>query len=258
MANWEEITRELERLLRLRTFPIAYKRLEKVEELEKVPKVRKLDRFFTFCQLPTLVRSGGWTVGVTRAENMNQRCGRIHGLRPHLEEELHKEASMMGRVWYKNAEDAPKQVFATPRIPAGEAIVLAPLAAGKFDPDVVLIYGTPAQVMMLMCALQWEDYERLHFSFTGEGACADALAQCYISGKPSLGIPCYGERRFGHVADDELVLAVPGGMMEKLVEGLRGLYATGIRYPIALAGAELDPLSLLARPYPELLQQQKE
>ena len=77
--------------------------------------------------------------------------------------------------------------------------MLAPLASGKFDPDVILIYGNPTQLMLLMNGLQFKDYERFQFFFIGEGACADGLAQCYTSGKPALAIPCFGERRFGGV-----------------------------------------------------------
>ena len=40
MTDWAELTREMERLLRLRTYPVAYKRLEKTDELEKIPRVR--------------------------------------------------------------------------------------------------------------------------------------------------------------------------------------------------------------------------
>ena len=39
MTDWAELTAAIERLLHLRTYPVAYKRLEKVEELGKIPKV---------------------------------------------------------------------------------------------------------------------------------------------------------------------------------------------------------------------------
>ncbi|MCJ7655700.1 MAG: DUF169 domain-containing protein [Dehalococcoidia bacterium] len=57
-----------------------------------------------------------------------------------------------------------------------------------------------------MNGLQFKDYERFQFFFIGEGACADGLAQCYTSGNPALAIPCMGERAFGTVTEDELVL----------------------------------------------------
>jgi len=249
VTDWTELTRETERLLHLETYPVAYKRLEKVEELEKIPRVRRLDHTATFCQLPTLVRRGGWTIGVTR-DDLIARCSRIHGLAAITEEEGEWEAVSFGTAWFGTVEEGRKWVAVCPRIPPGEALVLAPLASGKFDPDVILIYGNPAQLMMLMCGLQFEDYERFQFFFIGEGACADGLAQCYTSGKPALAIPCFGERRLGGVVDDELVLALPPGMMRRAIEGLQALWNRGIRYPIMYFGPESDPSAALARAYP--------
>ncbi len=60
------------------------------------------------------------------------------------------------------------------------------------------------------------------------------------SGKPSLTIPCYGERRYGHAQDEDLVMAIPRAMMTKALAGLETLYRRGVRYPISFAGAEGD------------------
>jgi len=250
MSDWGEITQAIERFLRLRTYPVAYKRLEKADELDKIPKVRRFDRAFTFCQVPTLVRRGGWTIGVAR-ENLGERCARINGLAATTEEEVAREAANFATTWFATVEEARKQMAVYPVVPPGEALVLAPLASGKFEPDVVLIYGNPAQLMLLMNALQFRDYERFQFFFIGEGACADGLAQCYTTGKPALAIPCLGERIYGGVVEDELVLAVPPGMMEKAVAGLQALWDRGLRYPIMYYGPQCDPTPALARVYPE-------
>ena len=129
-----------------------------------------------------------------------------------------------------------------PRLPAGqyEAVALAPLVYNPFDPDIVLLYANPAQMMLLINALQFEDYEVMRFSCVGESSCSDAIARCYLERKPSLSIPCYGERRYGHAQDDELVMALPAEMMDKALRGMEALYKRGIRYPISHAGAELD------------------
>ena len=91
MAGWAEYASELERLLRLTTRPIAYKKFEKAADLEKVPKLRKFDRIFNFCQLPSLVRREGWTVGITR-NNLGERCARLSGLAATTEEAKRREA----------------------------------------------------------------------------------------------------------------------------------------------------------------------
>jgi dephospho-CoA kinase len=95
-------------------------------------------------------------------------------------------------------------------------------------------------MMLLINALQFEKYEVMQFFCVGESSCSDAIARCYLTGKPSLTIPCYGERRYGHAQDEDLVMAVPAGMMEKALKGLEALYRRGIRYPISYAGAEQD------------------
>jgi uncharacterized protein (DUF169 family) len=251
MTDWKELTREMERVLKLRSFPVAYKKLDEVKDLENIPKVRRLNRFFVFCQLPALVRTRGWTVGVTLEDNINARCSRIHGLADATDESRAEESTQLSTTWFATPEEAMEQQLIYPRIPKGEAIVLAPLASGKFDPDVVLIYGTPAQLMMILCGLQKVRFESFQFSFIGEGACADSLAQCYVSGKPSLAIPCFGERRFGEVLDEEMVLALPPGLLEKALEGMQKLSAVGLRLPIPFHGAEGDPSAALAFAYPK-------
>lgn len=250
MADWGELTRELERLLKLETFPVAYKRLETEAELEDIRKVRRLDRFFTFCQLPGLVRTRGWTVGVADSDNINARCARLHGLAEATEESMTQESAMLSTTWFGSPQQAMEQQKVYPRIPKGGAIVLSPLAAGKFDPDVVLIYGNPSQLMMTLSGLQKIKFERYEFHYIGEGACADGLSQCYVTGKPSLALPCFGERRFGEVMDDELVLALPPDMVSQAVEGLNILSKLGLRLPIPLHGAEHDPSPALGRAYP--------
>ncbi|GAI42869.1 unnamed protein product, partial [marine sediment metagenome] len=136
MVDWAGLTQEMERLLRLKTSPIAYKRLEKVEELDKIPEVMRLDRRASFCQVPALVRSIGLTVGATR-DNFGERCARINGLAPTTEKQVAWEANSFATTWFANVEEARKQMAAYPLVPPGEAIVLAPLASGKFDPDVI-------------------------------------------------------------------------------------------------------------------------
>ncbi len=242
MSTWTEFADVLERRLRLRTRPIAYKKLEKASELDSIPGLLRLERYFTFCQLPTMVRRGqGATIGVARGDEMNPRCARIHGLEPTTEEQLAGEVVYFKNTYFTTEEEAKRQMASYPLIPPGEAIVLAPLASVPFEPDVILVYATPAQMMVLLCALQVKDFERLHFFFIGEGSCADSLAQCYVTGKPALSLPCYGERSFGAVEDDELLLAIPPMMKEKAIEGLATLEKRHRGYPIPILGPAAAP-----------------
>ena len=82
--DWAGLSQEMECLLRLKASPVAYKRLEKLKELDKIPDVMKLERRASFCQVPAMVRTMGLTVAATR-ENFSERCARINGLAPTTE-----------------------------------------------------------------------------------------------------------------------------------------------------------------------------
>jgi uncharacterized protein (DUF169 family) len=251
MAIWAEMTENFKTLLRLRTEPVAFRRLEKAEDLDKISNVVRVKRGFSYCQVPFLVRVMGQTVGITKEDPIGTRCTRLHGLRPATEKSMQDEAAMLSTTWFASPEEALKQQHETPRVPVGEAIVIAPLGKEKFEPEVVSIYANPAQVMMVLCGLQKEKYERFQFFFIGEGACADSLAQCYASGKPAVAIPCYGERTMGQVADDEIVVALPPGELGRAVSGMKKLAKIGFKYPIPFIGGLADPAPILAQFYPD-------
>ena len=120
-----------------------------------------------------------------------------------------------------NHEESLKQQEDYPRMEAGEAIVMAPLTENKFDPDVVMIYGNVAQIMMLMCGLQKRKYENFDFSFLGEGDCSNSVARCHLTGKVCLTLGCYGERSMGEMDDGEIVLTLPPKELERAVLGLK-------------------------------------
>lgn len=249
MPDWTELGEELENTLRLKTKIIAYRKLEKAEELDTVKNVIRLDRFFVFCQVPFIVRINGFTVGITKEDKINPRCSRLFGLRSASEKSMNAEAGMLSKTWFNSPEQALEQQGDYYRIPVGGAIILAPLTKNKFEPEVLLIYGNPAQIMMVMCGLQKVKYEKFSFNFIGEGACSDSLSQCYITGEPSVSIPCYGERSMGGVSDDEMIIALPPETLEKAITGLKELKKIGFKYPINSIGPWFDPSPLLGNVY---------
>ncbi len=248
-VDWEKLVRRMELLLRLKSFPVAFKMLEKKEELDKVPFMRRTSNKATLCQLITLVRNFDWTVGADLDDFLFSACPSIIGLTDIPE--INKDGTFRSIVWVKTKKDGKKYEASIPRLPLGkyEAVVMAPLVYNPFEPDIVLIYANPAQMMLLINALQFEDYEVMQFFCVGESSCSDAIARCYNTGKPSLTIPCYGERRYGHAQDEDLVMAIPRGMMEKALYGLEILYRRGVRYPISYAGAEADVAPMFPASY---------
>ncbi|OGP49094.1 MAG: dephospho-CoA kinase [Deltaproteobacteria bacterium RBG_13_43_22] len=238
--DWEKPIRRLELLMRLKSFPVAFKLLEHKQDIDKIPFIRRMKHKSTLCQLINLVRNFDWTVGADLDDFMSLMCPSIIGLTDIPE--YMKDGTFRSIVWTKSRADGKKYENGIPRIPLGkyEAVIMAPLVYNPFDPDIVLLYANPAQMMLLINALQFEDYEVMQFFCVGESSCSDAITRCYLTGKPSLTIPCYGERRYGHAQDDELVMALPADLIDKALKGMEVLYRRGIRYPISYAGAEAD------------------
>lgn len=254
MSNWKEVAKQFEYYLRLRTFPIALKLYESMEEMEKIPKIIKPSWKGTLCQYVTIARTYGWTVGVTEKEFASPYCPSMLGLCP--PPEVAMDGRLMHEIWFAAQEDACKHQKAIRRIPAGKfkAMAMAPLFSGKIEqPDMIIIYGTPAQMIRLIAGIQWENYERLQFFSVGESACSDFIGECYLSQKPSLTIPCYGERRYGSVQEDELVIALPPQTINKILKGLEGTQRSGIRYPIPFYGCQVDPKSGMPQKYLDLM-----
>lgn len=239
--NWVKPVRRMELLMRLKSFPVAFKMLEKREMLDDILFIRRPSEKVSMCQLITQVRNFDWTVGADLEDFMGAMCPSIIGLTD-LPEEPFLDGTFRSIVWTRNREEGKRYENAVPRIPTGkyEAVAMAPLVYNPFDPDMVLVYANPAQMMLLINALQFEDYEVMQFFCVGESSCSDAIARCFLTGKPAMTIPCYGERRYGHAQDDDLVMAIPPDYMEKALRGLEALYRRGIRYPISYAGAEKD------------------
>lgn len=246
--SWAELVKDFQALLRPRTHLLSLKLLEKKEELEKIPGVRRIGHRFFFCQTLTLARTLGWTIGASPARNdfwcpLTTYGGFMPVPATSISDEDYNRCPPGINYWVKTEEDSKKRFDAIPKLPIGKykAIVVEPLYLQNFEPDVILFYGTPAQMCLLINGLQWTDYERLHFFSVGEGACTDSTIQCFLSKKPALAIPCFGERAVGGAGEDELDIALPPEAFPKAIEGLKELFARGIRYPVGKGNPMADP-----------------
>ncbi len=200
----------LNRYLRLRSIPIGMKLFETVEAMEAIPKIRRPRSRHTTDQIVAQARQLGWTVGITMADLIGAQCGAVIGLHPQDDEWL--SGTRMAGVWFKTQEDASLHQHAMDVVPHGRyrAMAVSPLTAGRLDPpDICLIYGTPGQMIFFINGLQWSGYKKMSFTSVGESACADSWGKALKTGEPALTIPCYAERRYGGVADDEMLMAIP-------------------------------------------------
>jgi len=87
------------------------------------------------------------------------------------------------------------------------------------------------------------------FEIMGESACAGSWGRALLTGEPSLSIPCFAERRYGGVLDDELLLAIPPRFLPGVIEGMKRLAKNGLRYPIPQYGIQSDARAGLGYSY---------
>lgn len=236
-----EIVAGLNRYLRLRTTPIGMKLFERAADMEAIPRIRRPSAIHTTDQIVGMAARNGWTVGITADDLVGAQCSTVIGLHPRSEAWLSGER--MRGVWYQEPEDARAHQEAMDVVPHGrfEAMVVSPLTSGRLNPpDICLIYATPAQMILFINGLQWTGYRKLEWGCVGESACADSWGRALATGEPSLSIPCFAERRYGGVMEDELLMAIPPGYLPKVIDGLAQLSSNGLRYPIPPYGVNND------------------
>ena len=239
--NGERIVADLSRLLRLRTTPIGMKLFGSIDEMTAIERIRRPKDVHTTDQIVGQAARNGWTVGITAEDLVGAQCSTVIGLHPRNEDWL--SGDRMNGVWFGSQEDAAAHQKAMDVVDYGkyQAMAVSPLSSGRLNPpDICLIYATPAQMILFINGLQWTGYKKLDFGCVGESACADSWGRALATGEPSLSLPCYAERRYGGVMEDELLMAIPPHFLPKVIQGLEALASNGLRYPIPSYGINND------------------
>ncbi|MDF0495685.1 MULTISPECIES: DUF169 domain-containing protein [Bradyrhizobium] len=232
---------DLNSLLRLKTNVIGMKLFASIAEMEAIPKIRRPNAIHTTDQIVSMAARLGWTVGITADDLVGSQCRAVIGLAPQDEKWLAGE-NYVG-VWHGTADDARKRQEALDVVPFGhyQALAVSPLASGRLDPpDICLVYATPGQMIILINGLQYTGYKKFEWGVVGETACADSWGRALKTGEPSLSLPCYAERRYGGVPDEEMLMALKPSHLARAIEGMKALAKNGLRYPIPPYGIQSD------------------
>ena len=250
--DWTRINADLERLLKLRSFVFGMKLYERREEMEAIPRIRRPKSIHTLDQVVGQASRLGWTIGITAENLVGAQCRAVVGLGNAKDDAWRSGQHMVG-VWYKTEADASAHQAAMECVPDGsfEALALSPIASGRLDPpDIALFYATPGAMIYFINGLQWSGYKRFDWSIVGESACADSWGRALKTREPSLSIPCFAERRYGGVLDDEMLMALPPDYLPKAIAGMEALSKNGLRYPFPQYGIQQDVRAGMAVSYP--------
>lgn len=248
--DWPALVDQLNRLLRLKTTPIGMKLFARAEDLLAIPKLRRPGSIHTADQIVAQAARLGFTVGITREDLVSAQCGAVLGLTPQDEE--WRSGKRMAGVWFATVADSHAHQIAMPVVPFGkyQAMAVSPLVTARLDPpDICLIYATPGQMIIFINGLQWSGYRKFDWSVVGESACADSWGRALSTGEPSLSIPCYAERRYGGVLDDEMLMALPPHYLPQAIAGMQALAGNGLRYPIPQYGIQVDARAGMSASY---------
>jgi uncharacterized protein (DUF169 family) len=250
--DWAAVSDELQRLLKLRSIPFAMKLFERRADMEAIERIRRPKAVHTLDQVVGQASRLGWTVGITSDDLVGDQCRAVVGLGGAKTDQWFSGQHMKG-VWYSTLEDAGAHQKAMHCVPDGkfEALAVGPLGAKLTDPDIALFCATPGAMIYFINGLQWAGYKRFDWSVVGESACADSWGRALSQRIPSLSIPCFAERRYGGVLDDEMLMATPPDYLVKAIDGMKALAKNGFRYPFPQYGVQQDVRAGMAVSYPD-------
>ncbi|MBU0493298.1 MAG: DUF169 domain-containing protein [Chloroflexi bacterium] len=227
--------------LRLQTTPVAVKLARSADEVPRKARRphRTLGVRITICQAFGMARRYGWTLALCADDVACTPAALCYGfLRPPADMPNPQDAVAEAflTMGYTVDLDAQRRELASfPTRPPGEvyAVLVAPLDKAPFEPDVVLIYANPAQLVRLVMAAVYPTGERVRGEFAGiGGSCLDGVLGTLRDGRPRVILPGAGDRIFSGTQDDEVIMAVPGPQFAAIVDALgKAGHDQGIRYP---------------------------
>ncbi len=206
MATIKEFNRcgeELEKILLLKTSPIAVKMIQKKADIPAGALRPKKDRnvHYAQCQAFAMTRRERATVAMLKEDHWCPAALMAYGM-------VKVKGPVMGHP-YERFEYG-KYI----------GILTAPLKSATFKPDVVILYANSAQLRTIMLSMPIEQVPEVEGRFFPP-SCAHAVVTPMMTGKFFVVIPDPGEYQRAHADDSEMMFAIPAGKLPALLEGLK-------------------------------------
>jgi uncharacterized protein (DUF169 family) len=236
MEKWLQIGKKIRTFINPATFPVAVKFLN---EEGKVPAstrrpYKNLNVRMAPCQGAAIARRYGWTIAFGKDDVGCAIAAHTYGWDRVVDDS--GAISFLTYMNYAADERAARELLAGFRqleIGGNLIVVYSPLEWTKIEPDVVLIYVNPAQLMRLIHGVTHRSGKPIGSSFSGRAAsCTEGLLGAYLDNAPKVVVPGNGDRVWAGCQDHEMLMAIPGTKLSELVDGLEKTHQQGIRYPI--------------------------
>jgi uncharacterized protein (DUF169 family) len=244
---------ELERRLRLKTFPVAIRLLEKASDIPE-GAMRPLKDFgyhLSLCQAFQLSRREGQAIAMLKEDMWCFEPVLGYGLAEAPEYFLQGHNRYPNDVANLQAGSHYAREF--PHLELGKyvGVVSASLKTTTFEPDLIMIYGDSAQLNLLLLAREYKEGYNLKCALCGHAACVYAVVPAVQSGECQVAAPCRGDRYRAMAGDDEMIFTLPRQRLEDLMAGLRHVTSTGSTLP---HGYSFQPEYSLPESYEKIAQ----
>jgi len=235
MKAWQELGRGLNQYLKTETLPVAVKFCGRSQDIPAGARrpLKDLGVRLAHCQLQAMVRKYGWTVALTKEDSGCAIANHTYGWEPARKEGA---VAFLKKMSYAADKESAETIFTSFRtLTPGqcEAMVYSPLERTKIEPDVVLMYMNPAQLMRCLHGSTYHTGRAVACSFSGRAAsCTEGVIAAHLDQQPKVVVPGNGDRVWATAQDHEMAYAVPAFHLGDLVEGLARSHERGVRYPI--------------------------
>jgi uncharacterized protein (DUF169 family) len=222
---------DLERMLILRTHPIAIKMLADESETPEGAIRPKRDRgeHYAVCQAFSLARRQGLTLALFLEDHWCFEPIISYGLVEPPQDYLD---GFTNSFFIADKQAAAEHARTMTRLPVGKypGMVIGPLTTANFDPDLVMIYCTPAQLRHLLLALRHLHGTQVTSRLDPIGSCVHSVVPSLLTGEAAVSVPDPGDIERAGAADNEMVLTVPASRLEELMAGLNFLGERGMDF----------------------------
>ena len=201
-----------------------------IPEKARMPK-RDLGVTMPVCQCIALARRLGWLMAMGEEDMLCPLGALTLGFVPAKDKFL--DGSFEEPFWIKSQDIRAKMNQNLPRLEYDKYthIVIAPLHRAGFEPDVIIVYGNPAQISRLIQSAVCATGEPIVSSSGGGFACGSEITVPIQTGQCQVIMVGGGDRAIAQTQDHEAAFAVPASKVEALVQGLEETHKSGMRYP---------------------------
>jgi uncharacterized protein (DUF169 family) len=237
MANLKQIDEALTYYVRPQTFPLAIRMCESEKELPDKTRIphKDLGLSLSLCHAINMARRYGWVMAVDKSQSC-YIAGISMGFLPLLPDVADGSFQESLGLWGMNRKQAAAAIEKLPKFEHGKYknVLMAPLNRATFEPHLILVYGNPAQIWILLTGyLNGTGKTGLDSTLSAGAGCATYITRAIEKDECQFALPSLGERLIPHTEDCESAFSIPMNQIEKTIQGLELGHKTGVfRYPI--------------------------